>query len=99
MGREGKLSGALSVAVLARDVKKVDFTWEWYLFVLFFLSPWGKQGPESAQLLKNRYEEQEADEGDISDDEIEGKEGSNRDSSPGGVRQRSVPTAAPLEKS
>lgn len=35
MGREGKLSGALSVTVLARDVKKVDFTWEWYLFVLF----------------------------------------------------------------
>lgn len=58
-----------------------------------------KQGPESAQLLKNRYEEQEADEGDISDDEPEGKEGSKRDWSPGGVRQRPVPTAAPLEKS
>lgn len=35
MGRERKLSGALSVAVLARDVKKADFTWEWHLFVCF----------------------------------------------------------------
>ncbi|RLV98253.1 hypothetical protein DV515_00010950 [Chloebia gouldiae] len=58
-----------------------------------------KQGPEPAHLLKNRYEEQEADEGDISDDEREGKEGSRRDSSPSGVRQRPVPSAAPLEKS
>lgn len=65
----------------------------------FFLSPWGKQGPESAPLLKNKYEEQEADEGDVSDDEAEGKEGSKRDSSPSGVRQRLVPGAAPLEKS
>ncbi|XP_005047936.1 PREDICTED: thioredoxin-related transmembrane protein 1 [Ficedula albicollis] len=58
-----------------------------------------KQGPESAHLLKNRYEEQEANEGDISDDETERKEGSKRDSSPSGVRQRPVPSAAPLEKS
>ncbi|XP_005418117.1 thioredoxin-related transmembrane protein 1 [Geospiza fortis] len=58
-----------------------------------------KQGPESAPLLKNRYEEQEGDEGDISDEETEGKEGSRRDSSPSGVRQRPVPRAAPLEKS
>lgn len=65
----------------------------------FFLSSSGKQGPESAHLLKNRYEEQEADEGDISDDETERKEGSKRDSSPSGVRQRPVPSAAPLEKS
>ncbi|XP_037995338.1 thioredoxin-related transmembrane protein 1 [Motacilla alba alba] len=58
-----------------------------------------KQGPESAHLLKNRYEEQEAEEGDISDDEAEGKDWSKRDSSPSGVRRRIVPSAAPLEKS
>uniref|UniRef100_A0A8C3RA39 Thioredoxin related transmembrane protein 1 n=1 Tax=Cyanoderma ruficeps TaxID=181631 RepID=A0A8C3RA39_9PASS len=58
-----------------------------------------KQGPESAHLLKNRYEEHEADEGDVSDDEAEGKEGSKRDSSLSGVRQRPVASAAPLEES
>ncbi|KAF2975277.1 hypothetical protein EK904_003568, partial [Melospiza melodia maxima] len=47
-----------------------------------------KQGPEPAHLLRSRYEEQEGDEGDVSDEEAEGKEGSRRDSSPRGVRQR-----------
>lgn len=69
------------------------------LTCVFFLSLWGKQGAESAHELKSRYEEQEADEGDISDDEAEGKEGSRRDSSPSGLRQRPVPAAAPLDKS
>ncbi|XP_010167717.1 thioredoxin-related transmembrane protein 1, partial [Antrostomus carolinensis] len=55
--------------------------------------------PESAQLLKKLDEEQEADEEDISDDEAEDKEVSNRNSSPNTVRQRPVNPAATLEKS
>ncbi|KAM9557341.1 thioredoxin-related transmembrane protein 1 isoform 1-T1 [Guaruba guarouba] len=59
-----------------------------------------KLAPESAQLLKKLDEEQEADEEDISDDEIEGKEvSSDRSSSPNAVRQRPVITAATMDKS
>lgn len=82
--------------MLARVVKKSGFYLGMVFICVFFLSPRGKQGPEPAHLLKNMYEEQEADEGDISDDEAEG---SRRDSSPSGVRQRPVPSGASLEKS
>ncbi|XP_009321229.1 PREDICTED: thioredoxin-related transmembrane protein 1 [Pygoscelis adeliae] len=58
-----------------------------------------KLAPESAQLLKKLDEEQEADEEDISDDETEGKDVSNRNSSPNSVRQRPVNTAATTDKS
>ncbi|XP_032547990.1 thioredoxin-related transmembrane protein 1 [Chiroxiphia lanceolata] len=58
-----------------------------------------KLSPEAGELLKKLDEEQEADEEDNSDDEMEGKEVSNRDSSPRAVRQRLAKTAAPLDKS
>ncbi|XP_025907301.1 thioredoxin-related transmembrane protein 1 [Nothoprocta perdicaria] len=58
-----------------------------------------KLAPESAQLLKKLDEEQEADEEDISDDETEDKEVSNRSSSTNAVRQRPVNPAATMDKS
>ncbi|XP_067410863.1 thioredoxin-related transmembrane protein 1 [Emydura macquarii macquarii] len=58
-----------------------------------------KLTPESSQLLKKLDEEQEADEEDLSDDEVENKEVADRDSSTNAVRQRPVNLAAATDKS
>lgn len=49
--------------------------------------------------MKKLDEEQEADEEDLSDDEVENKEVADRDSSTNAVRQRPVNLAAATDKS